>query len=1273
MAKVINKNLIRKAKDKVLVPMLLIVSILLADFQIGAGQYQPTKVIPPSPEASSVFKFTEVPVTYFSGLANTSVPLFDIKAGSVNIPVNLSYHARGVRVEEIAPRVGIGWSLNYGGMISRQARGLSDDISPGYLTRNFYNNVFTDVNVNASVNNSYSMNAIDLEPDMFFFEAAGLSGKFMFDQSDGSVLLQSYSDTRIVPIKTNSEITGWIVTDKEGNKYYFGVSKDQLRTAVDYDIVQNYSFSTAMASLGSSETRPINTWHLMDIETATNDLIQFTYEIEQSVYYKRNYDQNISDAPGAICYFSQIHGRQNQIKDISFRNGKIVFTRSATEREDIQNAYALDKVELFDKNDALVKGYSFQYQYPSAVQDNNQLDYLKSTLPSDKRLFLQSIQETGRSGATIPPYVFTYSNIQLPNRFSNSQDAWGFYNGAANGRFLTFMQYSGPVDRTVDTVKSEAGLLKKITYPTGGSVSFTYEQNKAVPPAYMNSLLFPAVNPTETVPVLAGFLRHPDYYDAATNTYSNEFTIGPNKIGPVTFNFELPWCGTQNDEPSVCNYRVRLEGDGLNYFLYPPGGIQTLNINPGTYKLIVKAPAGHDPSDYRNAFFADIRWNEERNVVNEPNLLLAAGKRIKRIEYRNQDGTAKVKEFEYANPATGKPSGILFGLPNFYFILRTVIINGAPAPIVDKYGSLPGSPLCNLQGNSVGYSHVTEYDGDGISNTGKIEYKFTTTEDGGKFYKFPYCTPIDNEWLRGKIDSMRVFEKTSTGYTLKKETVNKYAYAGEPQVEAIFFTPFLPQGQNHVYSKDRKKFYLPLITFTKDTLFPYNFEVYYQTGGVMDLYQSTETEYIQGGSTLTKQTDYTFDYNKHYQSIGNETTDSRGNKLVTKLYYPPDLTSRTAAEQKLVDLNRISTPVKTESIVRQLETDTELSKVTTYNSFKDWGSNIITPELVQSATNANPLENDAQFFSFDNYGNPTEVAERDGVHVVYLWGYSSQYPVAKVVAGDYNSVTSFVNLAMLANAHQYTDQQIRNELNKIRTGLAGTNALVTSYTYKPLIGMTSETDPKGRTIYYEYDALNRLQHIRDHDNNILKKFDYSYQSPLENAPQWTVTGNTRCKPCSSNGSYTSNIGQNEERDTNPLSATYNQTRWTDAGVSSNCTVQADWQFTSTPIRCRLVNGDNTGEQEREQIDMRPCSDSYGQTRWIVTGTNTNVCPLPCNATTCSGEGYKCVNNVCQFGIKICTRSTSLGNGTYRLYYHYEFSDGSLSQEYSEIGPFPCGS
>ena len=56
------------------------------------------------------------------------------------------------------------------------------------------------------------------------------------------------------------------------------------------------------------------------------------------------------------------------------------------------------------------------------------------------------------------------------------------------------------------------------------------------------------------------------------------------------------------------------------------------------------------------------------------------------------------------------------------------------------------------------------------------------------------------------------------------------------------------------------------------------------------------------------------------------------------------------------------------------------------------------------------------------------------------------------------------------------------------------DALMTTYTYTPLVGMTSQCDVDNRVSYYTYDALGRLKYVRDQDGNIIKTIDYHYMN-----------------------------------------------------------------------------------------------------------------------------------------------------------------------------------
>jgi YD repeat-containing protein len=54
------------------------------------------------------------------------------------------------------------------------------------------------------------------------------------------------------------------------------------------------------------------------------------------------------------------------------------------------------------------------------------------------------------------------------------------------------------------------------------------------------------------------------------------------------------------------------------------------------------------------------------------------------------------------------------------------------------------------------------------------------------------------------------------------------------------------------------------------------------------------------------------------------------------------------------------------------------------------------------------------------------------------------------------------------------------------------HAMMTTYTHELLVGIRSETDPSGRTVFYEYDEFGRLIQVKDEDGDILKEHRYNY-------------------------------------------------------------------------------------------------------------------------------------------------------------------------------------
>jgi len=84
-------------------------------------------VIPKSPNAASLDRLDFSSFDLATGGTSISYNLYTVKTKSISVPVQLVYHSGGIKVDEIASSVGLGWALNVGGLISRKINGNPDE------------------------------------------------------------------------------------------------------------------------------------------------------------------------------------------------------------------------------------------------------------------------------------------------------------------------------------------------------------------------------------------------------------------------------------------------------------------------------------------------------------------------------------------------------------------------------------------------------------------------------------------------------------------------------------------------------------------------------------------------------------------------------------------------------------------------------------------------------------------------------------------------------------------------------------------------------------------------------------------------------------------------------------------------------------------------------------------------------------------------------------------------------------------------------------------
>ena len=134
----------------------------------------------PQPGVSNANTQGKIPVGLYTGTPNISIPLYEFKLrDNIQLPINLNYHIYNVKPNNLPSEVGLGWSLECGGCITRIIKN-EPDISYE-SSSNEYKPITTEADLltTADILVRVSGNYINTQ-DEYQFNFLGYTGSFMY-------------------------------------------------------------------------------------------------------------------------------------------------------------------------------------------------------------------------------------------------------------------------------------------------------------------------------------------------------------------------------------------------------------------------------------------------------------------------------------------------------------------------------------------------------------------------------------------------------------------------------------------------------------------------------------------------------------------------------------------------------------------------------------------------------------------------------------------------------------------------------------------------------------------------------------------------------------------------------------------------------------------------------------------------------------------------------------------------------------------------------------
>ena len=494
--------------------ILSIVLIAACAVGLSAQTHVADSLLPLSPQAASLARYGEYPVSYATGVPDISIPIYTIKLGSYSLPISISYHASGIKVADVASTVGLGWTLNAGGAISRTVEGAPDlrhavgrTDPKGRRYETYYRDYgnlkalvdsaaagHADAKFLELLSETPSLTEYDTASDAYTFNFAGKTGTFRYSHEDSCFIPLAYHPFRIQCFPETSR-------DLHDSRFYI----------YDTDGVDYHFCETECSGVATDElTTDVSTWYVSRIVTPYGD-IKFNYDIgEVYEWYaysgtitvgefleKNRFEYGFSSSykAHAIGGTTKCICRPKLLTSIEWDGNEVRF-HYADDRKDAWKA-RLTKIEIVNSEGEVLRTVTLgNGSYWGGIA-------AESGSPGNMRMMLDSLTISDEG-----VYTFSYQrNKALPEYDKKGMnedghlchtDYWGYYNGRSTRYSVpeevlswAYAQFSqsfadkdrflaDAADRTPVEEKAKYGIIREIKYPTGGRTVFEFESNKSV-------------------------------------------------------------------------------------------------------------------------------------------------------------------------------------------------------------------------------------------------------------------------------------------------------------------------------------------------------------------------------------------------------------------------------------------------------------------------------------------------------------------------------------------------------------------------------------------------------------------------------------------------------------------------------------------------------------------------------------------------------------------------------------------------------------------------